>query len=27
VLTIQDSEPWIEVFDDGKEFEAFSGIT
>jgi len=27
VLTIADSEPWIEVFDDGSEFETFSRIT
>jgi hypothetical protein len=27
VLTIAESEPWIEVFDDGKKFVAFSRIT
>jgi hypothetical protein len=27
VLTIAESEPWIEVFDDGKNFVAFSRIT
>lgn len=27
VLTIEDSEPWIEVYDDGKKFETFSRIT
>jgi hypothetical protein len=27
VLTVAESEPWIEVFDDGKKFVAFSRIT
>jgi hypothetical protein len=27
VLTLRDSEPWLEVFDDGKEFVTFSRIT
>ena len=27
VLTIADSEPWLEVFDDGKKFVTFSRIT
>jgi hypothetical protein len=27
VLTLEDSEPWIEVVDDGKEFQAFARIT
>ena len=27
VLTIRDSEPWLEVFDNGKEFVTFSRIT
>jgi hypothetical protein len=27
VLTLAESEPWIEVFDDGKKFVAFSRIT
>ena len=27
VLTIQDAEPWIEVYDDGKKFQAFSRVT
>lgn len=27
VLTLEDSEPWIEVFDDGRTFTAYSRIT
>jgi hypothetical protein len=27
VLTIAESEPWIEVFDDGRKFVTFSRIT
>ena len=27
VLTLEDSEPWIEVFDAGQRFEAYSRIT
>jgi len=27
VLTLRNSEPWLEVFDDGKKFVGFSRIT
>ena len=27
VLTLAESEPWIEVFDDGKKFVSFSRTT